>query len=92
MVSLAVVRPGRIGVRGDPDAAGPDDGEADHAARTPCAPTAPLGKEIGMATIEKVATYEAPGHTGSPVDLMPPLRQLHRRAMGSPVKGEYKRI
>ena len=42
-----------------------------------------------MATIEKVATYEAPGHTGSPVDLKPRYDNFVGGHWVPPVKGEY---
>ena len=42
-----------------------------------------------MATIEKVATYEAPGQTGSPVDLKPRYDNFVGGHWVPPVKGEY---
>jgi aldehyde dehydrogenase len=42
-----------------------------------------------MATIEKVATYEAPGQPGSPVDLKPRYDNFVGGHWVPPVKGEY---
>ena len=42
-----------------------------------------------MATIEKVATYEAPGQPGSPVELKPRYDNFVGGHWVPPVHGEY---
>ena len=42
-----------------------------------------------MATIEKVASFEAPGHPGSPVELKPRYENFVGGHWIAPVHGEY---
>ena len=42
-----------------------------------------------MATIEKTATYEAPGQEGSPVELKPRYDNFIGGTWVAPVAGEY---
>src|SRR4029078_9122604 len=77
-------------IRSDPDATRPGEDDAVLRLRARRArAVGPSRKGDGMATIEKVASFEAPGHPGSPVELKPRYENFVGGHWIAPVHGEY---